>query len=138
MLYQLGSVQFELVFNPQNYDSDASAGIIEKPVMGRRPPLEFVGDGPQTNRINVRLFPEKLGGLGGVDDLNEMRMSGVAQYLMRGDYRPLGWFAIERVVEKHTYLGAGGVGRVVDVEITLRRDDPPTASNVFASLMGFL
>lgn len=138
MLYQLGAVQFELIFNPQSFDSDASAGIVEKPVMGRRPPLEFVGDGPQIDRIGVRLFPEKLGGMGGIEDLNEMRISGIPQFLMRGDYRPLGWFAIERVVQRHTYLGAGGIGRVVDVDLVLRRADPPSASSVFSSLVGFL
>jgi phage protein U len=139
VLYQLGGVIFEIYpFNPQTFDSDSAAGIVEKPVMGRRPPLEFVGDGPQTVRIAARLFPEKLGGLGSVSDLNDMRMSGMSQYLMRGDGVPMGWFAVERISERHTYLGPQGVGRVVDIEINLRRSDPPNAANFFASIAGIL
>ena len=45
MLMMLGPVQFEVIpFNTSTYGHDHTAGFAEKPVLGTRPPLEFVGE----------------------------------------------------------------------------------------------
>jgi phage protein U len=67
-----------------------------------------------------------------------MRKSGLPQYLMRGDGVPLGWMAVERVSEKSSYLDAKGVGRVVEVSISLKRADAPGAADFFAVISGII
>ena len=137
MLAQLGPVIFEIQpVNLHEVTREAAASFVEKPVLGIRPPLEFVGDSTETMKLTVKLFPEKFGGLASVRNLDAMRRAGVAQYLMRGDGTPMGWFVVESTTEKSTYLGAQGIGRVVDVEITLKRSDPPSPAGYFASIAG--
>lgn len=139
MLMVLGSVQMEVwPFNPTETGRESGGDYVEKPVMGRRPPLEFVGEAGETLTVSARLFPKKLGGLGSLDQLSAMRKSGQPQYFMRGDGVPFGWVVIEHVAEKSTYLDEHGVGQVVDVEITLRRADAPGASGIFTSVIGLL
>ena len=47
---------------------------------------------------------------------------------VRGDGAPLGWFCVERAREQSTYLDARGVGKVIEVDITLKRADAPGAA----------
>lgn len=139
MLYMLGPVIFEIwPVNLTDIEKTSEAGIVDKPVLSRRPPLEFVGDGPQTMRMNAKLFPQKFGGVGTVATLDAMKSSGLPQYLMRGDGVPQGWFMVDRISERHTYLDARGVGKVVDVSIELRRSDPPNVADFFSSIVGLL
>lgn len=139
MLMALGPVVMEVwPFNPTETSRESGGDYVEKPVMGRRPPLEFVGEAGETVSITVKLFPEKLGGLGSLAQLNAVRKSGVAQYLMRGDGVPLGWFVVQSVSERSSYLDQHGVGRVIEVEISLRRADAPGGRALFTSIMGLL
>lgn len=137
MLMILGSVVMDVwPFNPTETARDSGGDYVEKPVMGRRPPLEFVGEASETFSITAKLFPEKLGGLGSLSELSAMRKSGIPQYFMRGDGVPLGWMVVERVSERASYLDAQGVGRVIEVDISLKRADAPGPANFFASIMG--
>jgi phage protein U len=139
MLMKLGSVKFKVwPLTATETSAERGGEYAEKPVVGRRPPLEFVGEAGETMTITARLLPGRLGGLGRLKRLSSMRQSGRAFYLMRGDGVPLGWMVIERVAEKSTWLDAKGVGQVIDVEITLRRASAPGPANLFASVMGML
>ncbi|WEK50301.1 MAG: phage tail protein [Candidatus Kaistia colombiensis] len=139
MLAILGGVIFEIApINVTSIEHSSDARYAEKPIMGRRPPLEFIGDGAETFGLTVKLLPYEFGGLDGLANLAAMRKSGIAQYFMRGDGTPMGWFVIEKVSEKSSYLSAQGIGRVVDVDISIKRADTPTGSDFFASIMGML
>lgn len=139
MLMMLGSVELEVwPFNPTETGHETGGDFVEKPVMGRRPPLEWVGEAGETFSITAKLFPARLGGLGSLSKLSAMRKSGIPQYLMRGDGVPLGWMAVERVSERSSYLDAKGVGQVIEVEISLRRADAPTAGDYFSAVVGIL
>lgn len=139
MLMILGSVVMDVwPFNPTETGRDSGGDYVEKAVMGRRPPLEFVGEASETFSVRARLFPEKLGGLNSLAQLSAMRKSGSPQYFMRGDGVPFGWVVVESVNESSTYLDAKGVGRVIDVDIQLKRADAPTASGFFASIAGLI
>ena len=139
MLAQLGSTQFEIApLNMHELSHDAGSDYVEKPVVGRRPPLEFVGEGTDTRRISCRLFPERFGGLSSVEGLQKQRASGKAVPFMRGDGRALGWYAIESVSVKDTYIGPHGVGRVVEVEIDLIRGDAAGGGSVFSIISGLI
>lgn len=137
MLMTLGPVVMDVwPFNPTETARESGGDYIEKAVMGRRPPLEFVGETSETFSVSVRLFPEKLGGLGALSMLGELRKSGLPQFLMRGDGIPLGWFVVESVSERSTFLNAQGVGKVIDVEISLKRADAPFGSGLFSAISG--
>lgn len=139
MLMMLGPVVMDVwPFNPTETDHEGGGDYVEKPVMGRRPPLEFVGEASETFSITAKLFPEKLGGLGNLSALSAMRKSGVPQYFMRGDGTPMGWVVVERVSERSSYLDAKGVGRVVEVDVSLKRADAPVGSDFFSSVFGIL
>lgn len=137
MLMTLGPIQFEVhPFNATDYNHGHEAGFAEKPVIGARPPLEWVGEGPETWTLHARLFPHKFGGLGDLKRLSQARASGRPQYLMRGDGALMGWVVIEKVTERSTYLDAKGIGRVIDVDIHVKRSATPSKGSYFSLLSG--
>jgi phage protein U len=135
MLMMLGPVQFEVLpFNTNNIGHGHEASFAEKPVLGTRPPLEFVGEGAESWTIKAKLFPEKFGGLDQLNTLYQARSSGQPQYLMRGDGTVMGWVVILSVNERSTYLDARGVGKAIDLDISVKRCDAPSAG-LFHSLI---
>ncbi|MFO1151012.1 MAG: phage tail protein [Alsobacter sp.] len=137
MLMQLGAVTFDVTpFNMHEHVRETAATFVSKDVLGRRPPLEFVGEGEESFTFEGRLFPQKLGGLERLDVLHDMRQSGTALPLMRGDGVPLGWFVIESVREQSTYLDAAGVGKLVAFTITLKRSDAASPGSIFGIISG--
>jgi phage protein U len=139
MLFQLGASVFEVYpLNTHEGSFDSEMTFVEKSVMGRRPPLEKVGEGADTRSLQCRLFPAKFGGLSDIDGLQSQRQAGVALPMMRGDGTPLGWYVIEKVSEKSTLLDANGVGQVIEVDISLRRSDPPNDGQMFSMLAGLI
>lgn len=139
MLMMLGPVQFEVLpFNTDGYGHGHETGFAEKPVLGARPVLEFVGEGPESWSIKARLYPEKFGGMGQLEMLYQARASGRPQYLMRGDGAVMGWVNILSVSERASYLGANGVGKVIDVDISVKRCGRPGAGSFFSLLADVL
>jgi len=137
MLMMIGPVRFEIApLNAIGFGHAHEAGFAEKPVLGTRPPLEFVGAGPESWTINARLFPHKFGGLGDLERLAQARASGMPQYMMRGDGSLMGWVVITQVSEKWSYLDAKGIGRVVDVTISVQRCQGPSPGAYFSILSG--
>lgn len=135
MLYALGAVAFEVwPLNAQSVDRSAETSFAEKPVLGRRPPLEYVGEGAETIRMSGKIFPQKLGGLDELEALDEQRRAGKAMPLMRGDGKPLGWFVIESLTERATYLDQRGVGKVVEFDLSLRRAERAPATSLSSLL----
>ncbi|MDC7784752.1 phage tail protein [Rhodoplanes sp. TEM] len=139
MLYALGPVAFEVLpVNVTEVSRETSASFVEKPVVGRRPPLEFTGDGPENMRLSVKLFPEKFGGLSSLSSFDTMRISGVPWVLARGDGANLGWFVVEKASERSTYLGPNGIGKIVEVDLSLKRADAPSAGGYMSALLSLI
>jgi uncharacterized protein len=139
MLMKLGPVAFEVwPFNATGYTHTHETPYAEKPVVGARPPLEWVGSGPETWTIQAKLFPAKFGGIGDLQKLYQARESGKPQYLMRGDGKAMGWVAIERVTETSTYLDARGVGQIIEVDIDVKRSEKPGNGSFFSIMSGGL
>lgn len=137
MLMVLGPVQFEVwPFNATDYEHGHESAFAEKPVLGARPPLEWVGEGPETWTIKARIFPRRFGGLDDLKKLAAARGSGRPQYLMRGDGAQMGWVVIEKVQERSTYLDAKGVGQVIEVDISVKRSAKPSNGSFFSLLSG--
>lgn len=137
MLMVLGPVQFEVwPFNATDYEHGHESAFAEKPVLGARPPLEWVGEGPETWTIKARIFPRRFGGLEDLKKLAAARASGRPQYLMRGDGAQMGWVVIDKVQERSTYLDAKGVGQVIEVDISVKRSAKPSNGSFFSLLSG--
>ena len=137
MLMTLGPIRFEVYpFNATEYEHGHESGFVEKPVLGARPPLEWVGEGPESWSIKARIFPQKFGGLGDLKKLYQARAAGRPLYLMRGDGAQMGWVVIERVAERSSYLDAEGIGRVIDVDIAVRRAGKPSNGSFFSLFSG--
>jgi uncharacterized protein len=137
MLMSLGPIRFEVYpFNATEYDHGHEASFVEKPVLGARPPLEWVGEGAESWSIKARIFPHRFGGLGDLKKLYQARVAGRPLYLMRGDGSQMGWVVIERVSERASYLDAEGIGRVIDVDIAVRRAGKPSKGSYFSLFSG--
>lgn len=134
---KLGKVQFEIEpFNATEYDHAHSAAFVEKPVLGAAMPLEWVGQGSETWSIKAKLFPHRFGGLNDLKKLYQMRAAGKPVYLMRGDGRQMGWVVIETVTERSTYLDRDGVGKIIDVDISVKRSSKPSGGSYFSIFGG--
>lgn len=139
MLYLLGALSIEVApFNVHEVWETGSTDYAIKQIAGVEPPLEYVGEGANEMTLNGRLFPEALGGAGGLELLSQMRVSGRPQFLMRGDGRPLGWQAITHVDTGSRYLDGQGVGKLIGVSISLRRSRAPGAGSFFSLMQGLL
>lgn len=137
MLLMIGPVRMKVApFNVTSYTQTRETSYVAKPVLGGREPMEYVGEGPATISVAGKLYPEKFGGTSSLTVLNLARASGTPQWLMRGDGGMMGWVVIETVKERSTYLDADGVGRVIDVDIELRRVGIPLAATFFSALAG--
>jgi phage protein U len=55
---------------------------------------------------------------------------------MRGDGTALGWFVIEKISERASYLDRNGVGQVIELDITVKRSDPPRGGTIFSIISG--
>jgi len=137
MLMTLGPIRFEVYpFNATEYDHGHETSFVEKPVLGARPPLEWVGEGAESWSIRAIIFPHRFGGLGDLKKLYQARAAGRPLYLMRGDGAQMGWVVIERVSERSSYLDAEGIGRVIDVDISVRRSAKPSNGSYFSLFSG--
>jgi phage protein U len=139
MLFQLGAVTMRVY--PMNVDrvsEQSGVKYVEKPVLGRAPPLEYVADEAGTIQFSGTLFPKKFGGERELALLQAMRMSRLPQILVRGDGLPIGWVVIRSVNVTSTSLAGDGIGRVVGVRITCVRDEPPLVSALFTLIGGLL
>jgi phage protein U len=135
MLYALGPLEFEVApFNTHEVGRTHAADFASKDLLGRRKSHEFVGAGDERMSFSGKLFPHKLGGLDSLGVLNAIRDSGAPQMLMRGDGTPLGWFLVESVRERSSHLDAQGVGKLIEFDIELLRDDAPSAASYIANL----
>ena len=135
MLMMIGLVALEVApFNATEYTHAQSASHAEKPVLGTRAPLEFTGQGAETWQVRANLFPERFGGEDNLTTLSLMCSSGLPQYMARGDGSLMGWVIIESVSERSSFLDASGVGKVIEVDISLRRSQAPTVAGYFAAL----
>lgn len=133
MLCMIGPVRFEIApMNVHDIGHSHEAAWVEKPVLGARPPVEYVGEGSETWTLRGRIFPQRFGGLGNLKLLHLARASGQPHYMMRGDGALMGWVVIEGVNEKSSYLDAGGVGKMIEFDISVRRCPAPGAASYFS------
>ena len=132
-LYQLGAIQFQVVpVNISEVSRETGSDFAAKDVMGAPRPREYVGEADERLTFAGTLFPQKFGGLSGIDALQAIARAGQPQMLMRGDGSVFGWYVIEKVTDKQSYLDIAGVGRMIEFEIELVKS--PNAASVGAMM----
>jgi len=133
-LYQLGAIQFQVTpINISEVSRETGSDFAAKDVMGAPRPREYVGEADERLTFAGTLFPQKFGGLSGIDALQSLARGGQPQMLMRGDGSVFGWHVIEKVTDKHSYLDVAGVGRMIEFEIELVKS--PTAASVGSMML---
>lgn len=131
MLYQIGTVSMDTrPFNVDSVGISGSASNPKKPVLGSLQPVEFTGDDGYTITLSGQILPTKIGGLGGVEALNQMRANGVVTPVIRGDGKAMGWYSIKTVDEQHTDLVRSGVGFVVKYTVKLEQAPGPAIGGI--------
>jgi hypothetical protein len=134
-LYSWGTLQFEVhPLNVHEVDHSTASDWAKKEIAGAAIYREWVGENDEELFFRGRLFPYRIGGLDGIEVLEAMRRQGVAELLMRGDGRPMGWYVCERLVRQHTFLAPDGVGQVIHFECIFVRVPVPAADEQFAAI----
>lgn len=135
MLLSIGPLVFDIApFNATEIGHQAAEDFARHDVIGARRPHEHVGPGDEGWTISARLFPEKFGGLSSLQVLHGLRSGAVPQSMVRGDGAVLGFVVVTQVRETSTYLDPAGVGRMIEVEITVEATAAPAASSLFEQL----
>jgi phage protein U len=138
MLYQLGSVSFDVTpVNLHDVSRDYGSDYAAHPVIGAQMPRESVGQADGHVRLTGKMFPSKFG-WGGFPALETMATGGTPQMLIRGDGAVLGWMCILHVTERHSYLDATGVGRIVEFDIEMVQSPTGASARSMLSLLGNL
>ena len=122
ILYQLGAFTFDVF--PVNVDAverQVGADYAAKDIVGAMRPREFTGEADDRVKLSGRLFPQRLGGVASIGALQALARTGEPQLLIRGDGEVLGWYLIEHVTDKHTFLDITGVGRVIELDLELAK-----------------
>lgn len=139
MLYQLGGLQFRSTgLGPHEVARDTAADYAEKDVVGGLKPAEFVGEGDDEIVLTCCLPSQEFGGLSEIALLDQMRISGTSHIFVRGDGYSLGWRRITKIREKHRYLDGDGIGRVIDLDLTLKKSVRPSAAGMLSFLYTLL
>lgn len=141
MLYQLGALTFDVIpVNIETTEREMGADYAAKDVVGSMRSREFMGEADDKIKLSGRLFPHKFGGVAGINVLQAMAVAGEPQMLIRGDGGVFGWYVIEKVTDKHTFLDVVGVGRMIEFDIelvrTLNRPSAAGMANTIFSLFG--
>ncbi len=138
-LFSIGPLVFELLpLNAVSLTRDIAGDYAKKPVVGGKQPYQAMGEGEDTFSISGRLFPERFGGKGALELLERMIKAQDAHLFVRGDGVPHGWVVLTEYAERHTYLGADGVGRFVEVDVQLASVPQPSAASAMSSLFRLL
>ncbi len=135
MLYMLGGVVFDVI--PTNLEAasrERGQTWAVKEVIGSQPTREAMGvaDAPVT--LKGKLFTHRFG-MGDLETLAAMAEGTAPQMLIRGDGLVLGWHCVERLKEKHSYLDASGVGKIIEFEIELMQSPTGAGASDMLSLL---
>lgn len=138
MLYQLGFISFQVYpVNAEGVTLRMGSDFAAHDVIGGQKPRESVGQGDTHIQLFGKMFPHKFG-MGGWPALQAMAVSGVPQMLIRGDGTVMGWMLIEELRERHSYLDASGVGRIIDFDIAMVQSPTGASASAMISLLGNL
>ena len=134
------SIQFEVQpLNIHEYDHETETDWAHKEIAGAAIYREWVGENDEVVAVRGRVFPYRIGGMSALDDLDSQRRKGIANPLIRGDGRSLGYYVCEKLVRAHTYLSSEGIGQQIAFEAMFVRVPTPSGgpssfSNIWSTI----
>lgn len=135
VLMQWGPIQFNVwPLNFHEMDHETGTDWAHKEIAGAAIYREWVGENDETRNIRGRIYPYRIGGMTDIERFDAYRRAGIANLLLGGDGRNLGWFVCERLTRNHSALSSEGVGQIIDFEATMARVPVPDAATYFSSI----
>jgi phage protein U len=135
-LFSWGDLRFDVEpFNVHETDHATDTDWARKEIVGAAIYREWVGENDEEITLRGRVFPYRIGGLSELEIMEACRYHGVANTLIRGDGQMLGWYVIEQLARAHRFLGAEGVGQLVNFEATFARCPVPEAAGYYTLLI---
>jgi phage protein U len=134
-LMQWGNIQF--MVQPLNYhemEHETATDWAHKEIAGAAIYREWVGENDETIYMRGKLFPYRIGGLAQIELLDSYRRQGMANLLMRGDGRTMGWFVCEKLVRSHTNISFEGIGQQIEFNAVMVRVPVPAADTYFSTM----
>lgn len=135
-LINVGPVAFQIApLNATSAKSSQKVIFASHDVLGAAPPLEHTGFENEELTIEGIMYPETFGGMSSLDVIEAAKLAATPLPVIRGDYRPLGWFVIESAEIKHDMLNEYGIGREISVTLKLKAVGTPAgtlAAAIFA------
>lgn len=94
--------------------------------VGDRPAHQYTGQDEETLTLPGQLYPELGADWHSLDTLRDIADTGAPQVLIDGMGNVWGWYVIEKLTEKRTYMLDDGTPLEIDFSLTLKRvDDQP-------------
>lgn len=127
-----GMLQFEVYpLNFHELDHRTATDWARKEIAGAPIHREYVGEGDEELHLRGRVFPYRLGGLGELEIMEQMRRDGEAHLITRSDGWRLGWYVMERLVRSHLFINPNAVGRQINFEAQFARVPVPDGVGYF-------
>jgi phage protein U len=131
-----GAITFEIwPLNIHEVDHNTSTDWARKEIIGAPIYREWVGENDEEIHYKGRMTPVffarwgKNTGMSAMEAMEQLRLAGHADVLMRGDGYKLGWFVIDRLVRQHTNLSGiqryAGVGQIINFDVAFQRVPVP-------------
>lgn len=128
-LINVGPVQFQIApLNATSVKSSQKVVFASHDVLGAAPPLEHTGFESEELVIKGVMYPETFGGMTSLDVIELAKQSATPLPVIRGDYRPLGWFVIESADIEHDMLNEYGIGREISITLKLKAVGTPAGT----------
>jgi len=134
-LYVWGEVQWtNIEFNTHEIDHETSTDWAHKEIAGAPIYREWVGENDELVYIRGMVFPYRIRGLSMLEMFEAKRRQGIADMIVRGDGRPMGWFVCEKLIRQHHFLSTEGVGQQITFEAIFARVPVPVSDQYFSNV----
>lgn len=131
----LGPVVFDLISNLTETENEGSSAFAKHEIVQGSPIYEAMGEDESTFDLEGVIHPE-LGVNGALAALEDARKRQLPLPMMRGDFRPLGWFIIRKLKRKDGWLGPTGVGREIRFSVSLIKTERPSGGGIAREIVG--
>lgn len=133
-LYHLGEFTFAPATRGDNVHEvsrSSEARLAPQELIGRPPPVQWLGPSAGAVQLTGLILPEYRGGLGQIEAMHAATADGMARVLVSGYGAYFGLFFIKKVSEKQRYLTPGGAPRKIEFQIDLLKTDEGVGLSFF-------
>lgn len=122
-LMVLGPVVFNLVSNLQSVSHEDTPSWAKHDVISGGPVYEAMGMDEEAINLEGVIYPEHFGGVGTLTALKLANRNQIPLPLMRGNFRPLGFYIIDGITIDEAEIGYSGLGREIYFSVSLKKSN---------------